>query len=140
MSSAIQLIAPSVKLGQGVRIFGFTNLYGCEIGDGTKVWHFCHIQSGAKIGRNCVLGQNVNVAGGVSIGDGVKVQNNVSIYTGTIIEDFVFLGPSCVLTNVTNPRSEVNRHALYERTVIRRGACPAGNLPSSPGRAEHILT
>ena len=100
---------------------------GCEIGDGTKIWHFCHIQSGAKIGRNCVFGQNVNVAGGVFIGDGVKVQNNVSIYTGTIIEDFVFLGPSCVLTNVTNPRSEVNRHALYERTVIRRGASIGAN-------------
>jgi UDP-2-acetamido-3-amino-2,3-dideoxy-glucuronate N-acetyltransferase len=100
---------------------------GCEIGDGTKIWHFCHIQSGAKIGRNCVFGQNVNVAGGVSIGDGVKVQNNVSIYTGTVIEDFVFLGPSCVLTNVTNPRSEVDRHNLYERTLIRRGASIGAN-------------
>jgi UDP-2-acetamido-3-amino-2,3-dideoxy-glucuronate N-acetyltransferase len=100
---------------------------GCEIGDGTKIWHFCHIQSGAKIGRNCVLGQNVSVAGGVTIGDGVKVQNNVSIYTGTVVEDYVFLGPSCVLTNVTNPRSEVNRHSLYERTLIRRGASIGAN-------------
>jgi UDP-2-acetamido-3-amino-2,3-dideoxy-glucuronate N-acetyltransferase len=100
---------------------------GCEIGDGTKIWHFCHIQRGARIGRNCTFGQNVNVAGGVIIGDGVKVQNNVSIYTGTVIEDCVFLGPSCVLTNVTNPRSEVNRHALYERTVIRRGASVGAN-------------
>jgi UDP-2-acetamido-3-amino-2,3-dideoxy-glucuronate N-acetyltransferase len=100
---------------------------GCEIGEGTRIWHFSHVQSGAKIGRNCVLGQNVNVAGGVVVGDGVKVQNNVSIYTGTIVEDYVFLGPSCVLTNVTNPRSEVNRHSLYERTLIRRGASIGAN-------------
>lgn len=100
---------------------------GCDIGEGTKVWHFCHVQRGAKIGRNCVLGQNVNVANDVVIGDGVKVQNNVSIYTGTVIEDYVFLGPSCVLTNVTNPRSEVNRHTLYEKTVIRRGASIGAN-------------
>jgi UDP-2-acetamido-3-amino-2,3-dideoxy-glucuronate N-acetyltransferase len=100
---------------------------GCEIGDGTKIWHFCHVQTGARIGRRCILGQNVNVASGVTIGDGVKVQNNVSIYTGTVIEDYVFLGPSCVLTNVTNPRSEVNRHSLYERTLIRRGASIGAN-------------
>ena len=100
---------------------------GCEIGDGTKIWHFCHIQKGARIGRNCVFGQNVNVANDVVIGDGVKVQNNVSIYTGTVIEDYVFLGPSCVLTNVTNPRSEINRHRLYEETVIRRGASIGAN-------------
>ena len=100
---------------------------GCEIGDGTKIWHFCHIQKGAKIGRDCVFGQNVNVANDVVIGDGVKVQNNVSIYTGTIIEDYVFLGPSCVLTNVTNPRAEVNRHRLYEKTRIRRGASIGAN-------------
>jgi len=100
---------------------------GCDVGDGTKIWHFCHVQRGAKIGRNCVLGQNVNVANDVVIGDGVKVQNNVSIYTGTVIEDYVFLGPSCVLTNVTNPRSEVNRQNLYERTIIRRGASIGAN-------------
>jgi UDP-2-acetamido-3-amino-2,3-dideoxy-glucuronate N-acetyltransferase len=99
----------------------------CEIGDGTKIWHFSHVQSGARIGRNCILGQNVNVANDVVIGDGVKIQNNVSIYTGTVIEDYVFLGPSCVLTNVTNPRSEVNRHRLYEKTVIRRGASIGAN-------------
>lgn len=99
----------------------------CEIGEGTKIWHFCHIQQGARIGRNCVFGQNCNVAGDVVIGDGVKVQNNVSIYTGTHIEDFVFLGPSCVLTNVTNPRSEVNRHRLYERTLLRRGCSIGAN-------------
>ena len=99
----------------------------CEIGEGTKVWHFCHIQPGAKIGKNCVFGQNVNVANDVIIGNNVKVQNNVSIYTGCEIEDDVFLGPSCVLTNVTNPRSQVNRHSLYEKTLFRRGATIGAN-------------
>ena len=100
---------------------------GCEIGDGTKIWHFCHVQKGARIGRGCVFGQNVNVANDVVIGDRVKVQNNVSIYTGTVIEDYVFLGPSCVLTNVTNPRSEINRHSLYEKTLLRRGCSVGAN-------------
>jgi UDP-2-acetamido-3-amino-2,3-dideoxy-glucuronate N-acetyltransferase len=99
----------------------------CEIGEGTKIWHFSHVLQGARIGRHCVLGQNVSVAGGVTIGDRVKIQNNVSVYTGTTIEDEVFLGPSCVLTNVTNPRSQVNRHSLYERTIIRRGATIGAN-------------
>ncbi len=89
----------------------------CEIGEGTKIWHFCHIQPGARIGSRCIFGQNCNVANDVVIGNNVKVQNNVSIYTGTVIEDDVFLGPSCVLTNVTNPRSQVNRHSLYETDV-----------------------
>ena len=100
---------------------------GAEVGEGTKIWHFSHVQSGARIGRNCVLGQNVNVANDVEIGDGVKIQNNVSIYTGTVVEDYVFLGPSCVLTNVTNPRSEVNRHSLYEKTLLRRGCSIGAN-------------
>lgn len=99
----------------------------CEIGDGTKIWHFSHVMKGARIGRNCVFGQNVNIDGGVVIGNGVKVQNNVSIYSGLVIEDFVFLGPSCVLTNVTNPRCEINRHSLYETTIIRRGASIGAN-------------
>jgi UDP-2-acetamido-3-amino-2,3-dideoxy-glucuronate N-acetyltransferase len=99
----------------------------CEIGDGTKIWHFSHIQQGARIGCRCSFGQNCNVAGGVVIGDNVKVQNNVSIYTGTVIEDDVFLGPSCVLTNVSNPRSQVNRHALYEKTLLRRGCSLGAN-------------
>ncbi len=99
----------------------------CEIGDGTKIWHFCHIQSGAKIGERCIFGQNCNVANDVVIGSNVKVQNNVSIYTGTIIEDDVFLGPSCVLTNVTNPRSQVVRHSLYEETLLRRGCSIGAN-------------
>jgi len=100
---------------------------GAIIGIGTKVWHFSHIMKGARIGERCVFGQNVNVDGGVVIGNNVKVQNNVSIYTGTIIEDDVFLGPSCVLTNVTNPRSQINRHSLYETTTIKRGATIGAN-------------
>jgi UDP-2-acetamido-3-amino-2,3-dideoxy-glucuronate N-acetyltransferase len=100
---------------------------GAQIGSGTKIWHFCHISSGAKIGRNCVLGQNTFVADGVEIGNNCKIQNNVSIYSGTILEDDVFLGPSCVLTNVTNPRSQVLRHSLYEQTLIRRGASIGAN-------------
>lgn len=99
----------------------------CEIGEGTKIWHFCHIQKGARIGQRCIFGQNCNVANDVVIGNNVKVQNNVSIYTGTVIEDDVFLGPSCVLTNVTNPRSQVNRHSLYERTLLRRGCSVGAN-------------
>lgn len=100
---------------------------GAVIGTGTRIWHFSHIQKGATIGERCVFGQNVNVDGGVVIGHNVKVQNNVSIYTGVIIEDDVFLGPSCVLTNVTNPRSQVSRHSLYEKTEIRRGATVGAN-------------
>jgi len=98
-----------------------------EIGAGTKIWHFSHILPGVKIGKNCIFGQNCQVANDVVIGSNVKVQNNVSIYTGTVIEDDVFLGPSCVLTNVTNPRSQVNRHSLYEKTLIRRGATIGAN-------------
>jgi UDP-2-acetamido-3-amino-2,3-dideoxy-glucuronate N-acetyltransferase len=100
---------------------------GAEIGKGTKIWHFSHILRGAKIGEYCNLGQNVSVAGGTVIGNHVKVQNNVSIYEGTVIEDDVFLGPSCVLTNVTNPRSQVIRKSLYEKTLIRRGASIGAN-------------
>ncbi len=81
----------------------------------------------AQIGENCILGQNVNIAGDVKIGNSVKIQNNVSVYTGTEIQDYVFLGPSCVLTNVTNPRSEINRHSLYEKTLIKRGATIGAN-------------
>ena len=99
----------------------------CSIGDGTKIWHFSHIQKGAVIGANCIFGQNCNVANSVVIGSNVKVQNNVSIYTGTTIEDDVFLGPSCVLTNVTNPRSQVNRHNLYEQTILMRGCTIGAN-------------
>lgn len=100
---------------------------GARIGDGTKIWHFCHVLSGAVIGERCSFGQNCSIAGGTVIGDNVKVQNNVSIYEGTVIEDDVFLGPSCVLTNVTNPRSQVVRRALYEKTLLRRGASIGAN-------------
>ena len=100
---------------------------GAEIGKGTKIWHFSHILRGAKIGEYCNLGQNVSIAGGTVIGNHVKVQNNVSVYEGTVIEDDVFLGPSCVLTNVTNPRSQVLRKSLYEKTLIRRGASIGAN-------------
>lgn len=100
---------------------------GVTIGDGTKIWHFCHIQSGAKLGSKCILGQNVNIGNNVVIGDNVKIQNNVSVYEGTTIESDVFLGPSCVLTNVSNPRSQILRHSLYEKTLIRRGATIGAN-------------
>jgi UDP-2-acetamido-3-amino-2,3-dideoxy-glucuronate N-acetyltransferase len=100
---------------------------GAQIGAGTKVWHFSHIMKGAQIGEKCIFGQNCHIAGDVIIGNNVKVQNNVSIYTGAVIEDDVFLGPSCVLTNVTNPRSQVNRHSLYEKTTFRRGTTVGAN-------------
>ena len=99
----------------------------CEIGSETKIWHFAHICAHSKIGTHCIFGQNTMVAANVIIGDNVKVQNNVSIYSGTIVESDVFLGPSCVLTNVKNPRAQVNRHSLYERTIIRRGATIGAN-------------
>ena len=100
---------------------------GAEIGSETRIWHFSHIMPGAKIGRACNLGQNVYVADDVALGDNVKVQNNVALYTGVIVEDDVFLGPSCVFTNVTNPRSQIVRRDLYERTVLHRGATVGAN-------------
>ena len=98
-----------------------------KIGEGTKIWHFSHVMAGAEIGKNCNLGQNVVVSPGVKLGSNVKVQNNISIYGGTVIEDDVFLGPACALTNVTNPRSEIKRQALYENTTIRRGTSIGAN-------------
>ncbi len=100
---------------------------GAIVGNKTKVWHFSHVMKGARIGERCVIGQNVNVDGGAVIGNNVKVQNNVSVYTGAVIDDDVFLGPSCVLTNVTNPRSQVNRHSLYETTHLERGCTIGAN-------------
>lgn len=99
----------------------------CKIGAGTKIWHGSHVMKGATIGENSILGQNVCIANNVKIGSNVKIQNNVSVYTGTEIEDDVFLGPSCVLTNITNPRSQIVRHALYEKTLIKRGATIGAN-------------
>ena len=100
---------------------------GAEIGEGTKIWHFCHVMSGAKIGKNCSLGQNVNVGGKAIIGDGVKIQNNVSVYDNVVIENDVFCGPSCVFTNVINPRAFVERKHEYKQTVIKKGASIGAN-------------
>ena len=100
---------------------------GAIVGQGTTIWHFSHICSGAVIGSNCSIGQNVLVADNASLGNNVKIQNNVAIYGGVTVEDDVFLGPSCVLTNVTNPRSQISRKTLYEKTLIRRGATVGAN-------------
>ncbi len=100
---------------------------GCQIGEGTMIWHFSHIMAGAVIGENCNIGQNVVVSPSVILGNNVKVQNNVSIYTGVICEDNVFLGPSCVFTNVVNPRSAVNRKNQYASTRVGRGASIGAN-------------
>ncbi len=100
---------------------------GAEIGEGTKIWHFSHIMSGAKIGKNCSLGQNVNVGSRAVIGNGVKIQNNISIYDDVIIEDDVFCGPSCVFTNVINPRAFVERKHEYKKTVVKKGASIGAN-------------
>ncbi len=100
---------------------------GCNIGKGTKIWHFSHIMSGCTLGENCNIGQNVVVSPDVVLGENVKVQNNVSIYTGVICEDDVFLGPSMVFTNVVNPRSNVNRRGQYTKTIVRRGVSIGAN-------------
>jgi len=99
----------------------------CVIGTGTKIWHFCHVMPGAHLGERCILGQNVHIANDVVIGNNVKIQNNVSVYTGVELEDDVFCGPSCVFTNVINPRSQIVRHHLYTRTLVRRGATIGAN-------------
>jgi UDP-2-acetamido-3-amino-2,3-dideoxy-glucuronate N-acetyltransferase len=99
----------------------------CEIGEGTKIWHFSHVMTGSVIGRNCNIGQNVVVSPGVRVGDGCKIQNNVSLYTGVILEESVFCGPSMVFTNVVNPRSEVVRRDEYKPTLVRRGASLGAN-------------
>jgi len=100
---------------------------GAVIGAGTKIWHFCHVLPGAVIGERCNLGQNVVVMGGTRLGNNVKIQNNVSIYEGVILEDDVFCGPSCVFTNVTNPRSHVSRKSEYRQTLVRRGSSIGAN-------------
>lgn len=98
-----------------------------QIGGGTKIWHFSHIMSGAQIGSNCVLGQNTYVGGKALIGDNVKIQNNVSVYDNVIIEDDVFCGPSCVFTNVINPRSFVERKNEYKTTTVKTGVTIGAN-------------
>ncbi|MBS1680865.1 MAG: N-acetyltransferase [Bacteroidetes bacterium] len=100
---------------------------GCEIGEGTKIWHFSHIMPNCKIGERCNIGQNVVISPEVILGRNVKIQNNVSIYTGVICEDDVFLGPSMVFTNITNPRSAVNRKNQYAKTVVKKGASIGAN-------------
>ena len=100
---------------------------GAVIGAGSKIWHFSHIYSGAVLGERCNLGQNVMVASDVSLGNNVKVQNNVSIYSGVVCEDDVFLGPSCVFTNVRNPRSEITRRGMFEKTIVGRGSTIGAN-------------
>ena len=102
---------------------------GAVIGEGTKIWHFSHIFSGARLGRHCKIGQNVVIHGSVVLGDNVKVQNNVSIYDGVTLEDNVFCGPSCVFTNIINPRSVVNRNdpKFYRPIIVRQGATIGAN-------------
>src|SRR5712691_11118851 len=100
---------------------------GARIGKGTKIWHFCHVMAGAVIGERCNLGQNVVVMPGTRIGNNVKIQNNVSIYEGVTLEDDVFCGPSCVFTNVINPRSHVSRKREYLKTLVKRGASIGAN-------------
>jgi UDP-2-acetamido-3-amino-2,3-dideoxy-glucuronate N-acetyltransferase len=106
----------------------------CQIGKGTKIWHFSHVCRDAVIGENCNIGQNVYIGGGVVIGNNVKIQNNVSVYEGVVLEDDVFLGPSCVLTNISNPRSQVVRRGIYEKTLLRRGATVGANATIVCGR------
>jgi len=100
---------------------------GCEIGEGTRIWHFSHIMPGCKIGQNCNIGQNVVISPEVVLGNNVKIQNNVSIYTGVTCDDDVFLGPSMVFTNVMNPRSAVNRRSEYLKTHVGKGASIGAN-------------
>ena len=100
---------------------------GCDIGEGTKIWHFSHLMSNCKLGINCNVGQNVVISSEVVLGNNVKVQNNVSIYTGVTCEDDVFLGPSMVFTNVMNPRSAVNRRGEYLKTTVRKGVSIGAN-------------
>lgn len=99
----------------------------CEIGEGTKIWHFSHVMKNSTIGENCNIGQNVVISPEVVLGNNVKIQNNVSVYTGVICEDNVFLGPSCVFTNVINPRSFIERKAEYKKTIVKKGATIGAN-------------
>jgi len=100
---------------------------GAIIGKGTKIWHFSHIMSGAVIGENCTIGQNVFVSSKAILGNNVKIQNNVSVYTGVVCEDDVFLGPSCVFTNVINPRSFIVRKEEFRQTLVKKGATIGAN-------------
>lgn len=100
---------------------------GCTIGEGTRIWHFSHVMHGARVGKSCNIGQNVVISPGAIVGDRVKIQNNVSVYTGVTVEDDAFLGPSCVFTNVINPRSFISRKDEFRPTIVRRGASIGAN-------------
>ena len=111
----------------------------CQIDEGTKIWHFSHIMNGCIIGKNCNIGQNVVISPEVVLGNNVKVQNNVSVYTGVTCDDDVFLGPSCVFTNVTNPRSAVNRKSQYAKTHIGKGATIGANSTMTKSVPDYAL-
>jgi UDP-2-acetamido-3-amino-2,3-dideoxy-glucuronate N-acetyltransferase len=100
---------------------------GCIVGEGSKIWHFSHLMSSAVIGNNCIIGQNVFLGNKVVLGNHVKVQNNVSLYEGVVCDDYVFLGPSCVFTNVINPRAEVERKSEFKETRVQHGATIGAN-------------
>jgi UDP-2-acetamido-3-amino-2,3-dideoxy-glucuronate N-acetyltransferase len=100
---------------------------GVTIGAGTRIWHFCHLMKDVAIGRDCSIGQNVSIGPSAKVGDGCRIQNNVSIYEGVTLEDEVFCGPSCVFTNVTNPRAFVSRKSEFEETLVRKGASIGAN-------------
>lgn len=100
---------------------------GVEVGEGTTIWHFCHLLGGVSVGRNCSIGQNVMIGPRVTVGDGCKIQNNVSLYEGVTLEDDVFCGPSCVFTNVNNPRAHVSRKSEFRQTLVKRGAAIGAN-------------
>jgi UDP-2-acetamido-3-amino-2,3-dideoxy-glucuronate N-acetyltransferase len=100
---------------------------GAQIGAGTTIWHFCHLMATSKVGERCTIGQNVYIDSNTMIGNGVKIQNNVSVYNGVVVEDDVFLGPSVVFTNVTNPRSFIERKEEFKKTIIRKGATIGAN-------------
>jgi len=122
MSSALSTMFPDVQIHETACID-----QPCDIGPGTKIWHFSHVMKNSRIGRNCNLGQNVVVSPHVTLGDFCKIQNNVSIYTGVELEDYVFCGPSMVFTNVINPRSEIPRRDAYRETIVRRGSSLGAN-------------
>lgn len=100
---------------------------GAVIGEGTRVWHWCHIMKGVEIGSNCNIGENAFIETGVKLGNGVKVKNNVALYTGIVCEDDVFLGPNCVFTNVSNPRSFIERKSEFKKTIVKKGATIGAN-------------
>jgi UDP-2-acetamido-3-amino-2,3-dideoxy-glucuronate N-acetyltransferase len=129
-NSEVKLLPPTLPVVQPPSYFAHETAFiddGAEIGEGTKIWHFSHICKGAKIGKNCNIGQNVFIAGGAVLGDNCKVQNNVSIYAGVIAGDYVFFGPSCVLTNDINPRGMYSKAGHYIETILEDGVTLGAN-------------